>query len=39
VSILGGIIVGSGIGLAVGFVVGLIRRRRAVRDGGVSDQR
>jgi NhaP-type Na+/H+ or K+/H+ antiporter len=32
VSILGGIILGSLLGLAVGFFVGLVRRRRAVRD-------
>jgi hypothetical protein len=39
VSILGAIIVGTGVGLAVGFVVGLVRRRRAARDAGVDVQR
>jgi hypothetical protein len=32
-SILGGILIGSGLGLGVGFVVGLVRRRRAAREG------
>jgi predicted membrane protein len=37
VSILAGILMGSAIGLGVGFVVGLVRRRRQLRDGAGPD--